>query len=101
MDPELFAKALLDRLSIAGVPDVRQIAATLGVRVHERPLDRCEGLLVRIKGTARGIIAVKSSIREDSRKRFTVAHELGHLLLPGHDDCSVCTSGSIETWATD
>ena len=58
-------------------------------------------MLVRIKGTARGAIAVKGSIREESRKRFTVAHELGHLLLPGHDDCSVCTSGMIETWASD
>jgi hypothetical protein len=34
-------------------------------------------------------------------KRFTVAHELGHLLLPGHDNCGVCTSGVIETWAGD
>lgn len=99
MDPELYARALLDRLSIAGVPDIRQIASTLGVPVRERPLERCEGMLVRIKGTAKGVIAIKSSIREDSRKRFTVAHELGHLLLPGHDDCGVCASGVIETWA--
>jgi hypothetical protein len=99
MDPELYARALLDRLSIAGVPDVRQIASKLGVPVRERPLDRCEGMLVRIKGTAKGVIAVKASIREDSRKRFTVAHELGHLLLPGHEDCGVCASGVIETWA--
>lgn len=101
MTPEFCARALLDRLSIVGVPDVRQIAATLRVPVHERPLERCEGMLVRIKGTAKGAIAVKSSIREDSRKRFTVAHELGHLLLPGHDNCGVCASGVIETWAGD
>ncbi len=101
MDPEFYARALLDRLSIAGVPNVGQIAATLGVPVRERRLDRCEGMLVRIKGTAKGVIAVKASIREDSRKRFTVAHELGHLLLPGHDDCGVCASGVIETWAGD
>lgn len=101
MAPELYARALLDRLSIADVPDVRQIAATLRVPVHERPLERCEGMLVRIKGTAKAAIAIKSSIREDSRKRFTVAHELGHLLLPGHDNCGVCASGVIETWAQD
>lgn len=101
MDPELYARALLNRLSIAGVPDVHQIASTLGVAVHERPLERCEGMLVRIKGTAKGVIAVKASIREGSRKRFTVAHELGHLLLPGHDNCGVCDTGVIETWAGD
>ncbi|HEY7789812.1 MAG TPA: ImmA/IrrE family metallo-endopeptidase [Vicinamibacterales bacterium] len=80
---------------------MRQIAITLRVPVHERPLERCEGMLVRIKGTAKAAIAVKNSIREDSRKRFTVAHELGHLLLPGHDQCGVCASGMIETWAGD
>lgn len=101
MVAEFYARALLDRLGIAGVPDVRQIAATLRVPVHERQLERCEGMLVRIKGTAKAAIAVKSSIREDSRKRFTVAHELGHLLLPGHDDCGMCASGMIETWAGD
>jgi hypothetical protein len=99
MNPEFYARALLDRLAIAGVPDVRHIASTLGIAVRERPLERCEGMLVRIKGTAKGVIAVKASIREESRKRFTVAHELGHLLLPGHDDYGVCTSRVIETWA--
>lgn len=99
MDPELYARALLERLTVRGIPDVRQIARALKVSVRERPLERCEGMLVRIKGTARGAIAVSSSIREDSRKLFTIAHELGHLVLPGHEGLGVCASDAIENWS--
>src|SRR5690242_18773330 len=101
MEPELYARALLDHLAITGIPDVRQVAAALKVPIRERALDRCEGLLVRIKGTARGAIAVRASIRENSRKLFTIAHELGHLLLPGHDDLGVCAPEAIENWSSD
>src|SRR5262245_12155790 len=99
MEPELYARALLDRLVVTGVPDVRQIAGALKVSIRERPLERCEGMLVRVKGTARGAIALSTSIRENSRKLFTIAHELGHLLLPGHEDSGVCASDAIENWS--
>lgn len=101
MEPELYARAVLERLAITGIPDVIRIAAALKVPVRERPLERCEGMLVRIKGTARGAIAVRTSIRENSRKLFTIAHELGHLLLPGHEDSGVCVSDAIENWSGD
>lgn len=101
MQPEVYARALLDRLAVVDVPDVLAIASALRVRVHEKVLDRCEGMLVRVKGTARGVIAIKSAIREETRKRFTIAHELAHLLLPGHDDCGICSAAVIETWARD
>ncbi len=101
MQPETYARALLERLAVTDVPDIHAVAAALGVPVHEKPLQQCDGMLVRVKGTAKGIIAVKSSMREASRKLFTVAHELGHLLLPGHDDYGICSPGAIETWAKD
>lgn len=52
----------------------------------EEELDAGEGLLIRSQGIPRGIIAVKKSIRSEGRKRFTVAHEIGHYVLPGHDE---------------
>ena len=58
-------------------------------------------MLVRVKGTAKGVIAVKNSMREETRKRFTIAHELGHLLMPGHDDYGICSTEVIESWAKD
>lgn len=99
MQPEIYARALLERLAIADVPDVLSIASSLHVPIREKALERCDGMLVRIQGTAKGIIAVKSSIREASRKLFTIAHELGHLFLPGHDEYGICAAEDIESWS--
>jgi hypothetical protein len=90
---------LLERLQITGVPDLRQIASTLRLKVKEEDLEGCEGVLIRAKGVPRGIIAVKRNIRSEGRKRFTVAHEIGHYVLPGHDDGgSICGPADIEGW---
>jgi len=97
--PEIYARALLDQLGVRGVPDVQAIASSLGVSIMERPLEGCDGLLVRIKGSLKGAIAVKDSIREEGRKRFTIAHELGHLVLPGHEDQGICAGVEIESWS--
>src|SRR5688572_624716 len=99
MQPEMYARALLDRLEVRDVPDVYQIASKLSVPVHEKRLETCEGMLVKIKGSARGAIAVRESIREFGRRLFTIAHELGHLILPGHEDCGICWSADIESWS--
>jgi uncharacterized protein DUF955 len=89
----------LERLQITGVPDLYQIASTLGLKVKEEDLEGCDGVLVRAKGVPRGIIAVKRSVRSEARKRFTVAHEIGHYVLPGHDDGgSICRPADIEGW---
>lgn len=100
-DPALYATALLERLGIADAPDVFNITKALSVDVEERDVSTFDGALVRVKGSAVGIIAVRSSIREGTRKRFTVAHELGHLLLPGHENSAVCSAERIENWARD
>jgi len=93
------ARLLLKRLDIAGVADVYEVAHTLKLRVTEEELDGCEGLLIRPQGIPRGIIAVKKSIRSEGRKRFTIAHEIGHYVLPGHDEYgSICEANEIEGW---
>jgi hypothetical protein len=90
---------LLERLHVNGIPDVYQIASELRLKVKEEDLEGCEGLLVRPKGISRGIIAVKKSIRSEGRKRFTVAHEIGHFVLPGHDEeGAICGRQDIEGW---
>jgi IrrE N-terminal-like domain len=62
-------------------------------------LEGCEGLLVRPRGIPRGIIAIKKGIRSVGRKRFTLAHEIGHFVLPGHDeDGTICGHQDIEGW---
>ena len=51
----------------------------LGVLVLEAPLVKADARLIR-KGP-RGLVRVKHDIPEPGRKRFAVAHELGHWLL--------------------
>jgi hypothetical protein len=93
------ARLLLERLQVRGIPDVFQVACELRLKIKEEDLDGCEGLLIRPKGVARGVIAIKNSIRSESRKRFTIAHEIGHFVLLGHDDVgSICGQKDIESW---
>jgi len=63
---------------------VEDIAMARGVLVIEDQLDGAEARLIR-KGN-RGIIRVKTDITEIGRKRFAVAHDLGHWEL--HQDIS-------------
>jgi hypothetical protein len=43
---------------------------------------------------------VRASIREASRKNFTIAHEIGHFVLPGHENLSIaCTATEVGDWA--
>jgi Zn-dependent peptidase ImmA (M78 family) len=55
---------------------LENIAMARGVLVVEGPLHGAEARLVRKGG--RGIIRVSEDLREMGRKRFSIAHELGH-----------------------
>jgi len=53
-------------------------------------------------GSQKGIIAVRRSIREDSRKVFTVAHEIAHFVIPYHRRVgNVCESRGVEGFGRD
>jgi Zn-dependent peptidase ImmA (M78 family) len=62
-----------------GPVPVELIAMDRGVTCLVAPLTGCLARLVR-KGK-RGIIRTHSGIREEGRKRFAIAHELGHWFL--------------------
>lgn len=96
--PEL-ARLLLDRLAVKGKPDLTQIAHRIGLRIQEVDAEAFEGSLVRALDGPKGIIAVNQSIREFTRKRFTIAHEIGHYLIPSHRLLqNVCTGNMVESW---
>jgi len=97
--PSELALRLLDRLGIQGKPDLAQIAERIGLRIEEVDAQAFEGSLVRALSGPKGIIAIKKTIREPTRKRFTIAHEIGHYIIPGHRTLeNVCTTGMVETW---
>jgi hypothetical protein len=96
---EQLAELLADRLAIDGVPDLASIAGQIGLRIREVEADGFDGSLVRALDGPKGIIAVNSGIREHTRKRFTIGHEIGHYLIPHHRALkNVCRSEDIERW---
>jgi hypothetical protein len=96
---EQLAEVLADRLAINGVPDLAAIAGQIGLRIREVEADGFDGLLVRALDGPKGIIAVNAAIREYTRKRFTIGHEIGHYLIPYHRTLkNVCRSEDIERW---
>lgn len=55
-----------------------RLAQELGVEIHESPLEGCDGWV--LSGPAGSLIRLNSSVSK-KRRRFTLAHELAHLLL--------------------
>src|ERR1039458_3177910 len=100
MSPAAQLAAFLSQRFVKGVPaDLVQLCKDLGLRVQEVPAMGFDGALVRSKSGQKGIIAVKASIREASRKRFTIAHEIGHFVIPHHRLLkNVCDEKKIEAF---
>ncbi len=76
---------LLDELGIGDSPpiDVNEVAADLGIEVVERSgfelgEDAVSGLLLRTEGRT---ICVLNGDHHRNRKRFSLAHEIGHFVL--------------------
>lgn len=93
------ARLLLEEFRITGKPDLDALCSRLGLRVREKEFDGFDGILLRSKTAQKGIIGVNAGIRELTRKRFTVAHEIGHFVIPHHREIPACVSGSIERFS--
>lgn len=79
-NPELAARKILRVLGLNKAPiSLDLIVRKLGIRLAEEPFDEeLSGVL--IKGGGAVAIGVNSEHHEN-RKRFTIAHEIGHYLL--------------------
>ncbi len=95
--PAARAEQLIDGLDIRDKTDLlmlEEIAWTIGVLVNYDLLEGAEARLVTAKG--QGVITVSTSIRDIGRKRFSLAHELGHFELHrGEKGLSICLSKDI------
>jgi len=82
-------KILVDcHITHAPVP-VDQIAKLLGIVIRESPADDdISGALIRADQDSPIIIAL-NEMHHPNRKRFTIAHELGHLVLHKGDSIHV------------
>lgn len=96
-EPEDFARELTKQFLLSPPVDLYALAAKFDLKIKEVDARGFEGALVRRLKRHGGGIAVRKDIRELGRKRFTIAHEIGHYVMPGHGECH-CKSEDIESW---
>ena len=81
-EAELFAHKAWETLKLEAPADLARVASKLGIEVHDREfVEEIDGLYLRLPG-APPLIALNSLyVKPFVRKRFTLAHEIGHHLL--------------------
>ena len=84
-DPAKLADAILKQLPDLSKPiPVREIAHAIDIyEIREEALDGLEGGLVVAEDKSEGAVLVRRD-RPETRKRYTIAHELGHYVNPWH-----------------
>jgi len=95
----LEASKIIERFGITSPEDIRlkDIAVALGVDVVEGPLEKAAASLVTLGD--RAMIRINDSETNSGRKRFSIAHELGHFVLGhGHTLQKICSSQDLNTW---
>ena len=86
------AKKLLSDIGFDEITalDVEILVSGLGATLVEEPMPNADGKIVR--GKSKTLIKVNSEIPYESKRRFTIAHEIGHYLL--HDKLEVHNENS-------
>jgi hypothetical protein len=80
---------------------LQEIVGEIGLTVEEADADSFEGALLRVSGTPRGTVVLNRNIREAGRRLFTLAHEIGHYLLPDQQDrAGPCSRNDIAQWSS-
>lgn len=98
--PVLRARAIISDLRIQSASEIliEEIAFACGAIVRYELLAGADGRLVRLGN--RGVIRVRDDIPEPGRRRFIIAHELGHLLLGhGSDVFKLCDEQDLLEWS--
>jgi uncharacterized protein DUF955 len=94
--PKALARGLSTFVGMQPPVDLAEVAKRIGLRWKEVNSTGFDGALVRIADRPQGLVATRETIDGEGRKRFTIAHEIGHYLLSGHGvDTSVCTKEGI------
>jgi Zn-dependent peptidase ImmA (M78 family) len=77
--------------------DLEAIAYDRGLIVQEKELNGCDGRIITLNKL--GFIFVNSRIREAGKKRFVIAHELGHFELNKDKNLiKICDEAAFINW---
>jgi Zn-dependent peptidase ImmA (M78 family) len=85
------ARMLFEHIDLHKPPvDLDSIAEKLGVKIFFEDFEKIDG--IALKSPKSGIIVVNKNL-PDTRIRFTIAHELGHLVMPHKGKYYICYPG--------
>src|ERR1017187_2381595 len=77
-----------------------EIATAIGLTIEEAAAKTFDGALLRVAGKAVGKVVLNSDIREEGRRLFTLAHEIGHYVLSAHSKTgALCRTRDVQNWA--
>jgi Zn-dependent peptidase ImmA (M78 family) len=96
--PELRARALLRKLNIRSACDLHDmelIACACGAIVINRRMAGAEARIVHAGKKA--VIAISDQVT-GARRRFDIAHELGHFMLHKDEGITLCTNDDLRIW---
>ena len=79
--------------------DCRMLAEALNIKVHGEPIDDNFEAQLRIRGKHR-VIIYNENIREEGRKNFCIAHEIGHHSCHSNQGELSCTHSDLNDMAT-
>lgn len=80
--------------------DIVAIAAHHDLFVRIGGIEGAEGRLVSSKD--RGVIRIRADINQPARRRYIIAHELGHFILHARDaTLSACTERALNNYGSD
>jgi Zn-dependent peptidase ImmA (M78 family) len=95
------ANQVLDQIPVLVPEDLlllNQIAFRLGARVVEEDLGGSEASIIIVPGN-KAIITISTKVLSTERKRFSIAHELGHFQIHRNRiGFNLCSSSNIETF---
>lgn len=94
-------KTASDLLSNFGIDDpsqieIEEVVHALDIPFKQVPMKGCLGRIIH--GKEKSMIAINSDIQFESRKRFTIAHELGHYLMHRKDNYNHNESINTVSW---
>lgn len=96
MRPEDYARSLFHLLDITSTPvDLEPICKYFNIAVKRVDLALVLGVL--IKDRIMPVIAVNKNMTLP-RQRFTLAHELGHFIMPHNSPIFACRDAQVNRW---
>ena len=77
------ADAVRERFDLGHVPDLEYLCRCLNLRIEKVDTTSFVGALVRVGEDQGGRMLLQRDLAPEGRRRFTIAHEIGHFLIEG------------------